>query len=196
VYENRLLAEPGNVNQQLIPPPELCERFKKRAGISWLPVVHDGNTQASEEEADEIKRLVADLLKCKISDKSGVERQMRIDDILIVAPYNMQVRMIEETIPAAQVASVDKFQGREAAVVILSMCASDGNASPRGISFLFNKNRLNVALSRAKALAIVVGHPGLADTACSSLAQIRCLNFFNKIVEQSALQVDTSSRSK
>jgi superfamily I DNA and/or RNA helicase len=72
-------------------------------------------------------------------------------------------------------------------VVILSMCASDGNASPRGVAFLFNKNRLNVALSRAKALAIVVGHPGLADTKCSSLGQIKSLNFFNKIVECGAL---------
>jgi len=183
VYENRLVAEAGNVNRQLVPPAELGERFKKRAGVWFVPVVHEGNTQASEEEADEIALLVADLLKCKISDKSGVERQMMIGDILIVAPYNMQVRMIQERVPGAQVASVDKFQGREAAVVILSMCASDGNASPRGVAFLFNKNRLNVALSRAKALAIVVGHPGLADTACSSLGQVKSLNFFNKIVE-------------
>jgi superfamily I DNA and/or RNA helicase len=135
VYENRLVAEAGNVNRQLVLPAELGERFKKRAGVWFVPVVHEGNTQASEEEADEIALLVADLLKCKISDKSGVERRMLIGDILIVAPYNMQVRMIQERIAGAQVASVDKFQGREATVVILSMCASDGNASPRGVAF-------------------------------------------------------------
>jgi len=183
VYEGRLTAEADTANQQVVPPKELFGQFKKRAGIVWVPVWHEGNTQGSEEEADVIKQIVSDLVTCKFADKSGVEHNIGLKDILIVAPYNMQVRMIASRIKDACVASVDKFQGRQAPIVILSMCSSDGSSSARGINFLFSKNRLNVALSRAKALAIVVGHPNLVNTACSSLDQIRLLNFFDKIVE-------------
>ena len=81
------------------------------------------------------------------------------------------------------VGSVDKFQGQEAAIVFLSMCASDANESPRGIDFLFNKNRLNVALSRPQILAIVVGSPDLGDTAASSVEQLRKVNLYNAVMQ-------------
>ena len=82
----------------------------------------------------------------------------------------------------AKVGSIDKFQGQEAPIVILSMCASDAADSPRGIDFLFSKNRLNVAISRAQALAIVVGNPKLANTAVNNLKQMEQINFFCDIV--------------
>jgi len=72
------------------------------------------------------------------------------DDILIVVLYNMQVRRLERRLPNIRVGSVDKFQVQEAAAVICSMCASTGDCSPRGVEFLFKRNRLNVAISRAE----------------------------------------------
>jgi uncharacterized protein len=94
----------------------------------------------------------------------------------------MQVRTIRDYIPDVKVGTVDKFQGQEGAVVILSMCSSDANASPRGLNFLFNKNRLNVAISRAKTLAIVVASTRLAYSECTSLNQMAMSNFFCRIV--------------
>ena len=82
----------------------------------------------------------------------------------------------------ARVGSIDKFQGQEAPIVILSMCASDAADSPRGIDFLFSKNRLNVAVSRAQALAIIVGNPKLATTRVSNLQQMEQINFFCDVV--------------
>ena len=81
---------------------------------------------------------------------------------------------------------MDKFQGQEAPVVIYSVCASSGDASSRGIEFLFSKNRLNVAISRAQTLAVVVGNPALARTSCSTLEQIQLVNVFCRAVEAGA----------
>ena len=77
---------------------------------------------------------------------------------------------------------MDKFQGQEAAIVFVSMCASNASESPRGIDFLFSKNRLNVAISRAQALAIIVGSPNLATTPVNNLRQMELVNFYAEIV--------------
>ena len=82
----------------------------------------------------------------------------------------------------ARVGSVDKFQGQEAPIVFVSMCTSNASESPRGIDFLFSKNRLNVAVSRAQALAIVVGSPNLATTPVNNLRQMELVNFYSEIV--------------
>jgi uncharacterized protein len=164
-------------------PKTLEERFGKSDGIVWLPVEHSGNTQGSEEEADAISGLVKELLLCQFTDKRGSTRKLSLDDILIVAPYNMQVRLIADRVKGARVGSVDKFQGLGEPVVILSMCASEGNVSARGIEFLFSQNRLNVAISRAMQLAFVVGNPSLVNTPCATLEQMSLLNFFCRLVE-------------
>lgn len=185
VYDSRLKPDTANVNQVLVPPKHLTNRFDKTAGIKWIPVQHSNNAQASDEEVAAIQNLVTDLLHCQVADKHGNLKQLTMSDILIVAPYNMQVRKIAHALPEAKVASVDKFQGQEAAVVILTMCASDANASPRGMDFLFNRNRLNVAISRAKSLAFVVGSPELLKTSCTSLKQMKLVSFFCQIAEAS-----------
>ncbi|RMH22303.1 MAG: hypothetical protein D6698_01355, partial [Gammaproteobacteria bacterium] len=82
----------------------------------------------------------------------------------------------------ARVGSVDKFQGQEAPIVFLSLCASDANESPRGIDFLFDKHRLNVAISRAQTLAIVVANPALAQTSVNRVEQMELVNVFNALV--------------
>jgi superfamily I DNA and/or RNA helicase len=105
-------------------------------------------------------------------------------DILVIAPYNLQVRRLTRRLPGVRVGTVDKFQGQEAPVVIFSMCASSGDGSPRGIEFLFSRNRLNVAISRAQCLAIIVASPALVRTRCSSLEQMRLVNVYCRAVAE------------
>lgn len=120
--------------------------------------------QSSTEEARVVRELYEDLLRSKLSE-DGAERRLDVDDILVVSPYNMQVSLLKRTLPpGARVGTVDKFQGQEAPVVIVSMATSFGGDSPRGTEFLFNHNRLNVAISRAQCLAVLVRSERLLDT--------------------------------
>jgi uncharacterized protein len=195
VYDSRLKAHEDNSRQLLVPPGQLNTGFEKKAGIVWCPVTHAGNVQSSEEEVDAVEDLINVLLKCCVSDKNGAINVVTMEDILIVAPYNMQVRKIAARIPGARVASIDKFQGQEAPIVILSMCASEGSSSARGLDFLFSRSRLNVAISRAKTLAFVVGSPELLQTPCTSLNQMKLISFFCQIVEAGKGEFDASYRS-
>ena len=148
-----------------------------------VPVKHEGNSQSSDEEVNRIKDLVDELLDRDFVDGDKT-RPIVLDDILFVAPYNHQVSKLKIALGEnAKVGSVDKFQGQEAPIVILSMCASDAKESPRGIDFLFDKNRLNVAVSRAQCLAIVVANPELGNTQVNSLEQMKKINFFAALNE-------------
>ena len=96
-------------------------------------------------------------------DQDGVERRLGWKDILIVAPYNAQVGAIARLLPAeARVGTVDKFQGQEAPISLYSMTTSSPELAPRGMDFLYSRNRLNVATSRARCVAVVVASPGPA----------------------------------
>jgi len=102
---------------------------------------------------------------------------MTLANILVVAPYNMQVNLLKQTLPKdARIGTVDKFQGQEAEVVIISMTTSNGDTLPRHLSFLYSKNRLNVALSRAKCLAILVASPALLTIKCAKLEEMALVN--------------------
>ena len=173
IYNGRLRAAP-QTRQRIVKVPATAQRVKKEAGLLFVPVEHEGNTQGSEEEVAIIKELVRELVGRKVTDVQGhVCKQLGLEDILFVAPYNLQVRKLSAALGLqARVGSVDKFQGQEAPVVIISMCSSDGESSPRGLEFVLNKHRLNVALSRAQSLAIVVGSPRLATSHCTSLMQL------------------------
>ena len=104
-------------------------------------------------------------------------RLITTEDILVVCPYNLQVNLLQQRLgPAARVGTVDKFQGQEAAVTIVSMATSSSEELPRDIAFLFSKNRLNVAISRAKCLAIVVASPELLSIRCQSPEQMALVN--------------------
>jgi superfamily I DNA and/or RNA helicase len=112
-------------------------------------------------------------------NSNGEVRQLERKDILVVAPYNMQVNLLRQTLsPEIAVGTVDKFQGQEAPVVILSMTTSRGSEAPRGTAFLFNKNRFNVAVSRAQCLAIVVHSDQLLDGAANQIEDLKRLNLF------------------
>jgi uncharacterized protein len=188
VYEERLDYQPHTAARVLT--GKVPEWLDRPAGLVYVPVEHEGNVYESVEEEGRIANLVKDLLRVSIRSANGTVRRLTPDDILIVAPYNLQVRRLERRLPGIRVGSVDKFQGQEAAVVILSMCASTGDPSPRGIEFLFNHNRLNVAISRAQTMAIVVGCPALLRTTFTTIEQMRLVNLYCRAVQEGASAVE------
>jgi len=183
IYEGRLKAALGN-EKQVIAVPEGCDGVVDvEAGIVFVPVAHEGNVQASDEEALVVKQLTDELLGRMFTDKNGGQREISWDDFLFVAPYNYQVNTLQAVLGKdARVGSVDRFQGQEAPVVILSLATSDAAESPRGLSFLLDKQRLNVAISRAQSLAIVVANPTLIQNFNGSLRDMQLANLFARFV--------------
>ena len=136
-------------------------------GVRVLAVEHTGNSTESPEEADAIIAEIGTLLGCPWTDEDGTVA-LGQQHILVVTPYNAQVVLLRRRLDAAglpdvQVGTVDKFQGRQAPVVFVSMTASSIDDVPRGIGFLLNRNRLNVAISRAKYAAVLVRSARLTD---------------------------------
>jgi uncharacterized protein len=113
---------------------------------------------------DTLDRLVEDLLKGEYLQTDGTSGAITPEQIMVVAPYNAQVRCLRERLPAeVKVGTVDKFQGQEAAVCFFSMATSSGEEILRNLEFLFSRNRLNVAVSRARCLAVLVCNPALLN---------------------------------
>jgi uncharacterized protein len=134
------------------------------------------------------------------TDRKGATRSLGPDDVLIVAPYNAQVaeigRQLEEALGRrGRVGTVDKFQGQEAPVAIYSMATSSPEEAPRDVEFLYSANRLNVAMSRARGLAVLVCNPALLQVACRTPAQMRLLNKFWQLVEVAADQAARSGET-
>jgi superfamily I DNA and/or RNA helicase len=181
-YDGRLASAAG-CDRQRVDTPGLSG-----TGLRYVPVEHQGNAQQSAEEAAAIATLVKSMLNdsSTVIDRDGNERRLTAADILVVAPYNMQVRGLRELLPAdVEVGTVDKFQGREAAVVFFSMTSSSGDEVPRGLEFLFNRNRFNVAISRAKCLSVLVCSPRLLESRCHTVAQLRLVNAVCRFVATS-----------
>jgi len=159
------------------------------AGLRYLPVPHEGNVQSSVEEAEAIARAIAELLRGTVTDERGRTRALVARDVLVVTPYNAQVRRLRGILDGhglrdVAVGTVDKFQGREAPVVFFSLAASRGEDVPRGVGFLFDRNRLNVAVSRAQVLAVLVAAPALLETAATSIAQLHAIDALCRFVER------------
>lgn len=171
VYEGRLTSHPDTAMQRVgdTPLPE--------AGAFWVPIVHEGNAQISPEEVSAVRATIDELLRGTWTEKDGTTRPMRESDIIVVAPYNAQVNALQESLPATiRVGTVDKFQGQEAPVCLVSMTASSAEEMPRGMEFLFSLNRINVAVSRAKGLALVFGAPRLREAKCETIEEMRLVN--------------------
>ena len=101
-----------------------------------------------------------------------------------MAPFNSHVRCLSDKLPdAVQVGTVDKFQGQESVVIFYSMASSSGEDAPRGLEFLFSRNRLNVAISRARCRAYLVCSPRLLEVNCRSVEQMRLANALCRFVE-------------
>ena len=134
-----------------------------------------------------IKEYFGQLLGQTFNDKDGKTRPITTNDILVVTPYNVQVNHLRSVLPAgARVGTVDKFQGQEAPVVLVSMVTSDVECLPRDIDFLFSPNRLNVAVSRAQCLALVMASPKLLEVPCKSIEHLRLVNKFCQLAAYSA----------
>lgn len=171
VYEGRLESHPDTARQAVTGTsfPE--------AGAFWVEVAHEGNAQISTEEVAAVAATAADLLKGTWTDKDGQARPVRQSDIIVVAPYNAQVNALRDALPPRiRVGTVDKFQGQEAPVCLVSMTASSAEETPRGMDFLFSLNRINVGISRAKGLALVFGAPRLREAKCETVEQMRLVN--------------------
>jgi uncharacterized protein len=152
--------------------------------LVFRPVEHAGNGQLSWEEADAVAEAIEALLGTGYTDAAGRTRPLAEDDVLVVTPYNAQVRTLRQKVPAGvRVGTVDKFQGQEAPVVIVSLASSSGEESPRGISFVFNRNRINVATSRAQCRVELVCSPRLLEADCRSVDEMRLVNALCRFVE-------------
>ena len=198
-YNGKLTYHPTTARQKILLPNSLretalpvntkiqplfhCTSGLPESGLHFIPVEHSGNVHSSKEEARVIAYLYKELLKAKWINRKGDTAPITSKDILIVAPYNFQVACLKKTLSteAARIASVDKFQGQEAPICILSLAASTIQDAPRGISFLLNKNRLNVALSRARCLSIIVGSKNLTDINISSIPNMELMNIWCQI---------------
>jgi uncharacterized protein len=186
-YEGRLQSAEGCDARRVL-VGDRVEGVDREAGIVFVPVPHRGRTQSSPEEAERIQQLVEQLETCEITEHgSTTTRPLGREGILVVAPYNLQVKRLRRQLDdSVRIGSGDKFQGQEAPVVIVSLTASDAHESPRGLEFLLDPNRLNVALSRARSLAILVGAPGLAEPRCRSLEQLLRINLFFRLTADAA----------
>jgi uncharacterized protein len=177
-YESRLRVAPGLERQRVDAPGALTG-----AGLRWVPVQHRGHATSSLEEADVVRGLVADLLSGGTwTDPKGRVAPLTAADLLVVAPYNQQVHRVRQALaavaggPDVLVGTVDKLQGRQAAVVLYTLATSSAADAPRGREFLLNLNRFTVAVSRARALVAVVASPDLLLSPVSDPSDLRRVN--------------------
>jgi predicted RecB family nuclease len=175
-YEGRLESAECTFGQMLRLNGDHDSAFAP-SGLRFVPVEHTDNTQKSTEEAMRIDQAYRSLLGQPWVNEKSETRAITSEDILVVSPYNMQVNLLKRRLPVgARVGTVDKFQGQEAAVVLVSMASSSADDAPRGIDFLFSKNRLNVALSRARCLSVIFCSPALLGVVCADLERMNLVN--------------------
>ncbi|MBA3235003.1 MAG: TM0106 family RecB-like putative nuclease, partial [Chloroflexi bacterium] len=183
-YDGRLEAHPSTKNQTVTShDPALGG-----TGLRYRPQLHTGQSSWSHGEAAAVADIVATLVGSDWTDASGQTRLLTIEDVIVVAPYNAHVAAINSAIETrlgtpARVGTVDKFQGQEGAVAIYSMASSSRDDAPRDMDFLYSRNRLNVAVSRARGIVILVANPGLLDAACRTPDQLRMVNALCRLVE-------------
>lgn len=187
-YDGKLSPAADLDRQEVITAGELGG-----AGLRLFTIEHDGNQNASDEEVDAVETLVSRLTTpgTRWRDRDGQEQQVTGANILVVAPYNAQVSRLQARLSSlgVSVGTVDKFQGREAPVVIYSMATSRPEDAPRGLEFLYSMNRLNVATSRARCLAILVANARLFEPECRSPHQMRLANALCRFRELASLAV-------
>jgi uncharacterized protein len=166
-------------------------------GPHAVPVEHHGNATESVEEAEQVVAIIRAHIGLEWmpgtrddGTPQGRTRPFTPSDAIVVTPYNAQQQLIREHLDAAgfaatRVGTVDKFQGQEAVVAIVSLAASSSRDVPRGMEFLLNRNRLNVAISRAQWAAYLVHSPGLLDSLPHTPGGVAELSAFIRLVEGS-----------
>ncbi|HWD94916.1 MAG TPA: TM0106 family RecB-like putative nuclease [Acidimicrobiales bacterium] len=179
IYEGRLTSQ------------ESCRQQSTEfgTGLRWLEAHHRRRSTDSPEEAEVVAAQIAEMVGTKWVDQNGEVRALHARDFMVVAPYNDQVSLLrtrfqeESKLAGVQVGTVDKFQGREAPVVFFTMTTSSAEDMPRGPEFLFSRNRLNVAVSRARCLAYLVCTEELLNSRASDLDDMRLISTLSAFVE-------------
>ena len=180
-YEGRLHAHPSASEREVT--------GLGAPGLHWHAVAHSGNSTHSEEEAAEAVRIVRDSLAGRIREPGAAERGLGEGDLIVVAPFNAQVECVREALDAAgfggvRVGTVDKFQGQEAAIAIVTLAASSPEDVPRGIEFLLMRNRLNVAISRAQWAAHLVSSRALGEGLPGTAEGLAALSGYLRLTER------------
>ena len=175
-YEGRLHSVPSDRVLADIAP-----------GLHPVPIIASDNSTSSPEEADAVLAIVRDVVG-RAWTSAGATTALAPENVIVVAPYNAQVQLLREVLDAAgfesvPVGTVDKFQGREAAVSIVSLAASSALDVPRGLEFLLLANRLNVAISRAQWAAWLVYSPAITQSLPTSVDALAQLSAFITLVE-------------
>ena len=184
IYGGRLGSHADCGRQRIALPAGAAGRIACENGICFSAVEHDGNVQQSDEEVARVVAIYEELIGRMYTGKDGTTKPLALNDFLFIAPYNAQVRALQASLPSgARVGSVDRFQGQEAPVCILSLCSSYGEYGSRGLAFILDRNRVNVAISRAQCLAVVVADPRIAGSIPGSLEEMMLLNLFCKLVQ-------------
>lgn len=175
-YDGKLESLEGLENQCIVGKGELAG-----TGLRAVAVKHEGNTNASVEEAEVVAQIVGEVLGKSWEDADGKRKKLTAKDVLIVTPFNAQITEIslaleEAGITGVLVGTVDKFQGKQAPIAIYSLASSSAESAPHGMEFLYELNRLNVATSRARCISIVVANPELARVFCKTPRQMQLAN--------------------
>ncbi len=173
-YDRRLDTRPDCAHRRLDGPTPFTG-----AGLFHVPVEHEANQSGSAEEVEVVVALVEALTDGRTTwtDAKETRRALRREDVLVIAPYNVQVGALRRRLDdAVRVGTVDKFQGQQAPVVIYSTTSSSAADAPRGMSFLYDPHRLNVATSRAQCACILVASPAVFEPDCRTPEQMRWAN--------------------
>ncbi|MGH2519046.1 MAG: TM0106 family RecB-like putative nuclease, partial [Chloroflexota bacterium] len=173
-YEGRLEPDPSCGRQAIVGDLPMLGASGRVAGLRYLPASHQHNRSSSSEEAALVRTLTSELATARWMDAAGRGRPMTLKDVLVVAPYNAQVARLGQVLPqGARAGTVDRFQGQEAPVVIYSLATSSAADLPRNVEFLYSLNRLNVAISRARGLAVLICSPALLSIRCRTPQHMR-----------------------
>ncbi|WP_104524535.1 TM0106 family RecB-like putative nuclease [Blastococcus atacamensis] len=153
-------------------------RIPLTPGVVWLP------TQATEEQqAALVTELVGELVRRASVTVDGLAERLKADDVLVVAPHNAHVNRIRAALGGSdRVGTVDKFQGREGHVVVFAQ--GRPAEKPGDVPFLYEINRINVALSRARLMAIVVAHPDAVFPPVSQPEHLKLASRFARAVRE------------
>ena len=182
-YEDRLICDERTDKRKIHFDKNL---IIKDSGIHFVQMDHENNVQTSIEEFEVVLKLMKQLIGLDYED-NGKKRKLGIEDFLIISPYNTQVNLLiskleEAKIKNPKVGTIDKFQGQEAPITIISMTSSDNETLPRNKEFFFSRNRLNVAVSRAQVASIILFNPKLLDSSPKKIEHIKLMNNFFKFL--------------
>lgn len=193
VYEGKLEADPPCANQHISEGG-----LVSGSGLFWFPVEHEGCSVRSVREVNTVVKIYESVLGQQFTDKHGKTRAIEPRDIFVIAPYNAQVQELRRQLLGSSIAAsfgatedllrqrvgtVDKAQGSEAPIVLVSYTSSSANDIPRNFEFLYSKNRFNVAVSRAQAITVVIASPELLNVQCKTIEQVRLANMLCRYVE-------------